>query len=132
VPAKFTPMANKVISCVSGAEEAAAGDAPAAKRVYRHTKAVVLRCKRRMEAWEEAETRRKKAVSLSDVVDAIYALKRRQLEPAPRLPDPYDRPRPNDPPPIETEGLADAPTYEIERLLDRRITANSQPEYFVK
>ncbi|KAL9025303.1 MAG: hypothetical protein Q9196_005849 [Gyalolechia fulgens] len=38
-------------------------------------KAVAARRKRRVEAWEKAETRRKKTVSLEDVVDAVYALK---------------------------------------------------------
>lgn len=55
-----------------------------------------------------------------------------QLEPVPRGPDPYNRPRPDHPPPVQMEGLGDAPAYEIERLVDRRVTANGTLEYFVK
>ena len=61
-----------------------------------------------------------------------------QLEPAPAPDsDPYRRPRPDNPPPVTTEDddpgdPTQAPSYEIERLLDRRITPTGRISYLVK
>lgn len=57
-----------------------------------------------------------------------------QLEPVPESDDPYSRPRPDQerPPPVEMEGADDpAPQYEIERLLDKRIS-RGKVQYLVK
>ena len=43
------------------------------------------------------------------------------LEPLPSGEDPFQRPRPDNPPPVSAEG-DDAPEYEIERLLGKRIS----------
>ena len=59
-----------------------------------------------------------------------------QLEPSPPPDsDPYHRPRPTNPPPVATED--DDPTnparpYEVETLLDRKITPNGRVSYLVK
>ena len=55
-----------------------------------------------------------------------------QLEPAPPGEDPYHRPRPTEPPAVTD---ADRPpgSYELEKLLERRINARTgKPEYLVK
>jgi hypothetical protein len=59
-----------------------------------------------------------------------------QLEHAPG-PDPYMRPRPTNPPPVEVEnpGAEDEPSYEIERLIRHRhkgAGANRRREYLAK
>ena len=64
-----------------------------------------------------------------------------QLEPATPGPDPYGRSTERNPPPVaethpaateaEAELARQAPLYEIERLIDKRITRN-QPHYLVK
>lgn len=56
-----------------------------------------------------------------------------QLEPATPGPDPYGRTTDYHPPPVEEEDdpLREAPHYEVERLLDKRISRN-QPQYLVK
>ena len=53
-----------------------------------------------------------------------------QLEPVPPGSDPYERPRPDNPPPVEEDGT-DAPSYEVERLLDKR-TTRGRDQYLVK
>ena len=52
-----------------------------------------------------------------------------QLEPCPQG-DPYHRPRPDNPGPVENEDPS-YPAFEIERLLDRKIVRNL-PQYLVK
>lgn len=57
-----------------------------------------------------------------------------QLEPLPPKPDPYNRARPDagNPPAVENED-SEAPSFEIERLLDRRIAGRGNKlEYLVK
>lgn len=55
-----------------------------------------------------------------------------QLEPATPGPDPYGRSMDRDSPPVEDEHInSEAPSYEIERLLEKRI-AHDRPYYLVK
>lgn len=53
-----------------------------------------------------------------------------QLEPSTPRPDPYDRQLVVDPSPI-ADGDTEAPSYEIERLIDKRITRD-KPYYLVE
>lgn len=52
------------------------------------------------------------------------------LEPMPSEKDPFNRPRPDNPPPVSTVD-DDAPEYEIERLLGKRISGRKL-QYLVK
>jgi hypothetical protein len=59
-----------------------------------------------------------------------------QLEPAPVGPDPYDRPKPDHPPSVETGSSDDWESWEIESLLDRRTKrlahGKTKTEYLVR